>query len=733
MNPEDLTKEKERLSYTIDCMEEEYRDLDSRLSSGIEAADPATVEAMTNQFIRRLKVIDLVRNKPYFARIDFTPEGGKTDHLYIGKTTLINSSTDVLVVDWRAPVASLYYDGRTGDAEYSCLDGNIKGQLHLKRQFQIEDRTLLGYSDIDVTFDEELLRPYLEVGSDTRLKNIIATIQSEQNRIIRADLYRPLIVQGVAGSGKTTVALHRIAYLIYTYAQKFKPEEFLIIAPNALFLDYISNVLPDLGVEDVRQQTFEALAQTVLGKKLKIQDTGEKLAGMLTLTEDRQSAAIKASRYKSSLEFRDAIDRYLSSREESFVPEAHFCAGKFVLCSVSDIRRMFLNEYHGEPYSRRVTFIKERLESVAETKRNAVLAKIDEDRNRKIAALRAGEPDAETFRKKKQAIYSEYEETVRDLMSSGKKMIKDYMKKWSLPTAGQLYASFIADRQALGEFCSGVDEETLDTIVSGASALRKAAEYEDLAPQMHIQYRIKGLDKKLSARHAVIDEAQDFSEFQFFVLTEVLGCGSFTILGDLAQGIYWYRGTSDWQRCISRVFSGECSLLTLEKSYRSTVEIMEQANIILSKMRDVEGIKEAEPVIRHGERVRYQSMRDEKELLESAEKRIAELKANGMENIALICKSASSCELFHHKLKAALPGLHILSGKEDSYSGGVSLVPSYLVKGLEFDAVILLDAHEYRIDDLFDIKLLYVAMTRAMHTMDIFYYGEKPELFCEEQ
>ena len=215
----------------------------------------------------------MVRQKPYFARVDFV-ENGETarDAFYLGKVMVTDHNTlEQIVIDWRAPIADLYYEGRLGEASYNCPAGNIKGEIKLKRQYFFNENGLENVMDIDITTNDEMLQPFLSANSDTRLKNIIATIQAEQNKIIRADMWQPLIVQGVAGSGKTTIALHRIAYLIYNYDKKFFPEEFLIIAPNKFFLNYISNVLPDLGVDRVGQSTYEEIAFEVIGSTFEIE------------------------------------------------------------------------------------------------------------------------------------------------------------------------------------------------------------------------------------------------------------------------------------------------------------------------------------------------------------------------------------------------------------------------------------------------------------------------------
>ncbi|MDD4774747.1 MAG: DNA helicase, partial [Eubacteriales bacterium] len=207
--------------------------------------------------------------KPYFARIDFRREGSdEIKKFYIGKIALVGDDIDnPLIVDWRAPVSGVYYDGRLGEVTYDAPGGEQKGELYLKRQYTINKAELEAIMDVDITANDAFLQAALGENKDKRLQDIVSTIQAEQNRIIRADIYRPLIVQGVAGSGKTTIALHRIAYLIYTFNTDFNPANFLIIAPNRLFLNYISEVLPELGVESVRQSTFADLAYELLGIK----------------------------------------------------------------------------------------------------------------------------------------------------------------------------------------------------------------------------------------------------------------------------------------------------------------------------------------------------------------------------------------------------------------------------------------------------------------------------------
>ncbi len=218
-------------------------------------------------------------SSPYFARIDFREKLKDTESFYIGKIGLLDEEDkEEMVVDWRAPIADLYYSGVQGKASYEAPVGNIEGELLLKRKFIIKNQKLIdafdeGINEIILNFDgdneenaliDEFLKINLEENRGNKLKDIVSTIQKEQNDIIRADMYKPLIIQGSAGSGKTTIAIHRIAYLLYKYKNKISGEDVLILAPNKLFLDYISEVLPNLGVSKVKQSTFNRFSKEIL-------------------------------------------------------------------------------------------------------------------------------------------------------------------------------------------------------------------------------------------------------------------------------------------------------------------------------------------------------------------------------------------------------------------------------------------------------------------------------------
>jgi DNA helicase-2/ATP-dependent DNA helicase PcrA len=272
-----------------------------------------------------------------------------------------------------------------------------------------------------------------------------------------------------------------------------------------------------------------------------------------------------------------------------------------------------------------------------------------------------------------------------------------------------------------------VDEKFIEPIRQHTEEVLKSGyiEIEDLAPVIYIKLSIYGMDEKIPVKHIVVDEAQDFSVFQFYVVKSIIKDSSFTMLGDLCQGIHSYRGIKDWKDVMRYVFDeGQSNLLTLEQSYRTTVEIMDAANKVLINS-GITGLPLGKPVIRHGEGVKIVKRETIKDIASDIESQIEELKDNNFKSIAVICKTMDECSIIHSYLKKGKDTPYIITGSEKEYKGGTVIVPSYLSKGLEFDAVIISNAagDVYKNDEL-DAKLLYVAMTRPLHKLNIYYCGE---------
>lgn len=747
ISPDDEKKELHKLKKTQNYITKEIKESEERLERGFEDydfddyADDFMKAALRDKFTQRIKNLKMVINKPYFARVDFIEKGDiKRDAFYLGKVMVTDHNTlEQIVIDWRAPIADLYYEGRLGEANYNCPAGNIEGEIKLKRQYFFnKDGELENVMDIDITTNDEMLQPFLAANSDTRLKNIISTIQAEQNKIIRSEMWRPLVVQGVAGSGKTTIALHRIAYLIYNYDKNFFPEEFLIIAPSKFFLNYISNVLPDLGVERVQQSTYEDIAFEIIGDEFDIEDPNEKLAIIIDNNksdkEKEMSKVIEqASILKSSIRFKNMLDEYLYELEKRFIPDEDFKIDKYVFMKREDIHHLYFREYANLPICRRIEEIVKHLKNSVMMRSGEILKDIEEERDYKIAKVKAEEPIEEIRLSMIRNLYGDAEKLAKSVIKDAKKHALNYFGANKVMTPLKYYKEFldVYFEQIASE---RIDKRQIKYIKdSFVAAQRKGKiEMEDIAPLMYIKCMVHGVKTKFELKHIVVDEAQDFSEFQFYVFKKIIKSNSMTILGDLAQGIYYYRGTRNWQKTMSIVFGEDSDLkyLTLKKTYRTTEEIMNVANKVISNINDVLNCELGEPVMKNGAPVTFKHFENHSDMINQIKARIEEFKQKGFTNIAIIGKTIPDCLKLQKELNN--DEIHMISSKDAEYNGGINICPSYLSKGLEFDAVIITDTdvNNYTKSEV-DTKLLYVCITRAMNTLDIYYVDKITELLGE--
>ena len=751
VNHPDYKEELDRCNYTLQYVEKSLESTlskKSRIDSELEwtmkhfNSDNSQhyIDIIVNSLLQgamdvKLRNLVSARSKPYFARIDFIEKGKESaEKLYIGKMSLIREEDQkLLIVDWRAPVANLYYEGRLGNASYECPDGKIEGTLQLKRQFSIDKGELKEIFDIDITTNDEFLQSCLGANADNRLKEIVTTIQAEQNAVIRADMWRPLIVQGAAGSGKTTIALHRIAYLIYNHEKSFVPENFMIIAPNKLFLNYISDVLPELGVEKVRQTTFEEFAQDLIGKRFRLRDANEKLQAFVDYTkspEERQYLSLvrRTSEFKASMDFKEALDAYLKEIEENFIPKEDF-----TFCSVSiyryeELYDLFVNQYRMWPIARRLDEMKKNLKSRIKVKKQEIINQLYMDCDKRVEYLKLTVPDEDERRRLIIEAIDGRDRDIANIEKEANTAISAYIKKISRLSPFDYYRDLVNDEAMFEKAVGGrLDTDMCRFVRSYTAGMLKSGwlELEDLAPIIYIKFIIYGMDEKIPVRHVVIDEAQDFSAFQIYVLKKIIKDSSFTILGDLNQGIHSYRGIRDWDELTKIVFSDrKHDFLTLEQSYRTTVEIMNAANAVIGKIKSRE-VSKGKPVIRHGEEVRFRPAADKKGIIDGILRDMDEFRGLSYKSIAVICKTLKECREVHSALSRHIDGVILITGKEEEYRTGIAVLPACLAKGLEFDAVVIFnaDSAEYTEDEL-DIKLLYVAMTRALHRLYIYHTGE---------
>ncbi len=656
---------------------------------------------LLEQYTNKLQMLKRTINTPFFGRIDFLHDRDTHDTVcYIGKVGVLDNNGNPITVDWRAPIATLYYDANIGRAEYEVLDEIITGNLKLKRQFTIEDGKLVAIQDVDTVANDELLKPYLNVSADNRLKNIVATIQSEQNAIIRKSLYKNYIIQGTAGSGKTTVALHRISYLIYNEQKNFRENQFMVIGPNAYFMDYISSVLPDLDVQAVKEVTFLDIVNEYLGEKIKIIDQNARLERILNGEEIPESIP-----FKSSLAYKEALDKFICKLEDNMVHGAIKWRG-ITLIKEDDLRKFMAKNTLGI-YERIKEFLKYAKEKIKKRKTDIEEAYWLKYRD---IYLELAEDDP-----KRKEILAKSVSFNEDITKNIDKILKNYFSNYNLKPLA-LYKLFIENIHEYVLDAKDLFHFQQDTLKGIA---KKTLGYEDLPALLYLNlkfYGHKGLDNYV---HVVIDEAQDYGLFHFEVLKELFKNSTFSIFGDLAQSIYAYQSIHDWQEVINQVFLGEASLLNLKKSYRTTYEIMEAANLVSKWF----GFGDAKAVLRHGNNPFVYQINDSN-IASIILKRTKELLAKGYKSIAIIGRDEVAVEALAKILAKHDITYHKISTKNTKYEGGICLVSSYLAKGLEFDAVIIYKVDDYDMNKKIDLKLLYVAMTRALHELDITYQNK---------
>lgn len=711
-------EEIKKVSDTIEIVKsniEEYEILYSNLLKG--NADEQYIQNMSKEYSNKLRNLNKAISVPYFARIDFKEDTqNNIQKIYIGKTGIFNNDYEVVVTDWRAPISSIYYDGQLGKVKYECPDGIIEGNLNKKRVYTIENSILKDYQDIDITTNDEFLQECLTENSEARLKNIISTIQSEQNKIIRAKMSNPLIVQGVAGSGKTTVALHRIAYLVYTYEKEFNPDEFLIIAPNKFFLDYISNVLPDLGVDYVRQQTFEEFMLENIDANFEINPINVELSNIVN-KNGKTDLIKKSANFKSSLRYKELIDEFIDKFLKNSLPKEDFKISDIVVFNNNEVIDMFMTYFKNNSINDSKKMLTAILQKRVSNIANELIDKLSEQRKSKLDNIEKNLSD-DKVKEIRLSIFKETEYEMQQLFKGGKKLVIDYLKDLKIEKVLPVYKKIINDQILFDKY---VESELYEYILKTykENIKNKKVEYEDLAPLFYIQNKFWGNINNLKLEHIVIDEAQDLGEFQFYNFKEMVKPNmSMTILGDISQGIYSYKGMNDWNKLNQIVFNNKASIEYLKASYRTSMEIMNEANTIINKIVDNENIILAKPIERHGDKVEHWKVDSEDNRIIKIYEIIKKQLEAGHINIAIITKDFNESIELHKKLTNYGVSIELISENLDKYTGGIIIIPSYLSKGLEFDSVIISDSNKYS-ENILDTKLLYVACTRAMHTLDI--------------
>ena len=519
---EDVYEDEENLLEFKKMMWENSTSFDEAEMQQVMAATSLEAEKVL-QKQRYFKKLCQIKNKPYFASIVFKDdETGKIFNIYISLTYLKDENLNNILYDWRSPICSLFYDYETGPCQYTAPGGIYKGELKRKRQYKIENNKLVGVFDNSLNIDDEVLQEVLATESSEKMKNVVNTIQQEQNKVIRNLEDNNLIVQGIAGSGKTTVALHRIAFLLYQL-ERLSSNNILIFSPNNIFTEYISDVLPSLGEANTLQTTFADYLSAFITEYKDVETFTDFISRYYTYKETYPELV----EYKQSDEIIKDLDAYLKDYIQSCKITSSFTENEINHVDKDEMNDLLHHKYDRLPLFERVEEISKKLSShfyKGSGKKNKTFAKL----------LR----ENANFKKDYQEIYTNF--------------WKSSFTKITLPDS--IIKSFIN---------------------------KKVINYEDALLFTYIKGTLEGFIYESTIKQVIIDEAQDYNRLQYIIISKIFQKADFTILGDINQNInpyYSYNSLED----LKNLFKGDTKYLELLKTYRSSPEIIEYTNKILN-------------------------------------------------------------------------------------------------------------------------------------------------------
>ena len=580
---------------------------------------------------------------PYFGRIDFKEDNLDTRKVYIGIAN-VEKDLDYIIYDWRSPIASLFYDYSKGKAKYTAPDGEIKGEILLKRQYKIEGKKLLRVFDNNLNIVDDMLQEVLSSSSSDKMKNIVNTIQQEQNEIIRNISNKNLIVQGIAGSGKTSVALHRIAFLLYKI-KNLKSSNVLIFSPNKIFSEYISNVLPELGEENTSETTFSEFASHYIKEFKNVESFSDFIEKYYTNKRDDEDLI----RFKLSNKMIKVIENYVQEIDKN-IKIIDNIETKFSLIEKEYLNYLLKDRYNKMPIFERMDYMAEHL-----CNKLGLISKKDKiSITKKIKEVLSIKPDY-------------------------KKLYKDL---------------FISDSFS-SSFNKSIDLKLNSKVIN----------YDDALCFIYLKGLLNGFPYSNLIKQVVIDEAQDYNEMQYIILTKIFKRASFTLLGDVNQTINPYQ-KYDSLEVLKNILDGNTKYVELSKTYRSSKEIIEFTNKILN-LKHVSAIRKEEsvPVIK-----RY----DDKYLKND----INYLK-NKYKSLAIITKDMLDAIKLYDLLKDDYKDISLVANNTSKFNRDLIIIPSYLSKGLEFDSVISYTSK----NNLYTKKekyLYYVVLTRCQHELIVY-------------
>ena len=626
----------------------------------------------------KILLLEKMIKSPYFARIDFKfDDEDEFEKIYIGRSSLRkNSYQEMYVYDWRSPIASVFYRFMTGEAFYDAPCGRVTGELNLKRQYEIKNGKLEYFFDSDVQIVDEFLRQLLSQNTTAKMKAIVETIQHEQDVVIRDMENDLLMVQGVAGSGKTSIALHRAAYLMYQGLQtKLSANNIMIISPNSIFEQYISNVLPELGEDNVISSVFEdILSALLIGRK--IQSRNDFLENLIVNSKYKEISR-NSIEFKTSSFFREILDQFLIDIPRQWIEfEDVYYEGKCVV-------------------SRQI--LKDKILGRTETPLGIKLEQLEDYILEQIFGTGKGRGHKEEKNLIKQEI---------------QKFIKiDIVELYKILFSNEAYFYSLLQNSNLSQGIKSIWEYTRENLEADRLY------YDDAIAIAYLYLKIYGTNKYKNIKQVVIDEAQDYYPLQYEIFNLLFSNAKFTILGDMKQTLAKKEDISFYEQIQKILNKKKSSLIMLDKSFRCTNEILNFSLKFIEKSSQIKSFN------RNGDSPKVYIADNSEIFIDEIVKEIKLCQEKGFQSICLICKTEKNSTYLFNKIKHKLD-IQLIKNGSVSDLQGVFILPVYMSKGLEFDAVLICDADSQNYHDEDDKNLLYVACTRALH---------KLSLFCENE
>lgn len=684
-----LEEVKEKLLLAIKSIDQRVKEFSAELrqskqyihehQSGMDEADMVAAGqsidrmAFTGEAAVSLKrKLMKLHHSPYFGRVDFRTNGD-TRPVYVGVYTFADQKGKNIIHDWRAPISSMFYDFEVGNAWYETPSGRVTGEVMLKRQYHIRDGRMEFMIENDLNIHDEVLQKELSKAADDKMKTIVATIQRDQNAVIRNDSSPVLIIQGVAGSGKTSIALHRIAFLLYRFRESMAAKDILIISPNKVFADYISNVLPELGEEQIPEMQMDELADDLLENKFHFQTFFQQVSLLL---ETHDNNFIERIRFKSDFDFLRKLNQYLIHVENHFFEPQELRIGKTIVPSPFIHERF--KSYHRLPLLKRVPQVVKDIQQYVRTNGGR-------------------QPDIQRG--------SLHQQAMRKLTGQEKAQI------WQAVPAMIKHANVL---DLYKNFYRWVGRPELFSMGPG-----NVLEYADVFPLIYCKIRMEGGESYDHVKHLLIDEMQDYTPVQYSVLSRLFKCKK-TILGDVMQTVNPYSGSSS--EGIHQVFP-QADVIKLYRSYRSTWEIAAFAQRIHANPNLI-------AMERHGPAPRILEAASPAEETKEIQRMITAFRVSGHHSMAIITKMHQQAKLLFNTLKS--PDVHLLTVDSTAFKSEIIITTAHLAKGLEFDEVVVpfTSAKNYHTE--VDRRMLYIACTRAMHQLTLTHCGPLTPLIAAE-